>query len=118
MPRRSIECCWQARSAWSRRPPLGETRATSLGLAGAGCKARGKMVRLIAVACAFPAAAAYSQSININSELLAAARRGDTDAVRALLEGGAAANSRNRLGDSPLIIAAKNGYKPTALPVL
>src|SRR5207302_10897945 len=76
------------------------------------------MVRLIAVACAFIAAAAYAQSININSELLAAARRGDTNAVRALLERGAAVNSRNRLGDSPLLIAAKNGYTPMALLVL
>src|SRR3989449_6784069 len=116
--RRSIECCWQARCALSRRPPLGENRAISLGLAGTGCKAGGKLVRLMAVACAFIAAAAHSQSINLNSDLLAAARRGDTDGVRALLERGAAVNSRNRLGDSPLLIAAKNGYTPLALLVL
>src|SRR5439155_1639313 len=116
--RRSIECCWQARCAWSRRSPLGENRAISLGLAGTGCKAGGKLVRLMAVACAFLAAAAHSQSININSDLLAAARRGDTGGVRALLERGAAVNSRNRLGDSPLLIAAKNGITPMALLVL
>jgi ankyrin repeat protein len=74
------------------------------------------MVRLMAVACAFIAAAAHSQSININSDLLDAARRGDTDGVRALLERGAAVNSRTRLGDSPLLVAAKNGYTPSAAP--
>src|SRR6266850_634352 len=58
------------------------------------------------------------QTININSELLAAARGGTTTAVKALLEQGAAVNSRNRLGDSPLLIAAKNGYTPMALLVL
>src|SRR3989454_6438266 len=72
----------------------------------------------MAVACAFLAAAAHSQSININSDLLAAARRGDTAGVRAVLEGGEAVNPRNRLGDSALLIAAKSGYTPMALLVL
>jgi ankyrin repeat protein len=76
------------------------------------------VTRLLSVvgALALCAAAQAQQAININAELLAAARGGNTERVRVLLEKGAAINSRNRLGDTVLLIAAKNG--PLAMAML
>src|ERR1700741_1911163 len=75
-------------------------------------------VLLIAGGCAAATGVAAQQAININAELLAAARRGDTELARSLLEQGAAINSRNRLGDTMLLIAVKNAQRPLALLAL
>ena len=58
--------------------------------------------RLLVVAlCALHTAAlAQPAAVNINAELLQAARGGSEAAVRALLDQGAAIDSRNRLGDT------------------
>jgi len=67
--------------------------------------------RLFILLCAaHTAALAQQATININAELLQAARRGSEATVRTLLDQGAAVDSRNRLGDTPLNIAAKNGH--------
>ena len=57
---------------------------------------------------------ALAQDLSPNAQLLAAARQGDLPAVTRLLDAGAAVDSRNRLGDTPLLIALKNGYKDVA----
>src|SRR5258706_505253 len=57
---------------------------------------------------------ALAQDLSPNAQLLAAARQGDLAAVTRLLDAGAAVNSRNRIGDTPLLIALKNGYKDVA----
>src|SRR4029453_11204476 len=60
--------------------------------------------------CALHTVALAQQAANINAELLQAVRRGAEATVRALLDQGASLESRNRLGDTPLNIAAKNGH--------
>src|ERR1041384_3559547 len=66
---------------------------------------------LILLLCALHTAALAQQAaINVNAELLQAARRGNEATVRTLLDQGAVLDSRNRLGDTPLNIAAKNGH--------
>ena len=52
---------------------------------------------------------AQAQKRNPSFELLAAARTHDQAAVTRLLDEGAGVNARNRLGDTPLNIAARDG---------
>src|SRR3977135_1772404 len=74
-----------------------------------------KIVRGIAAALGLLVAhSALAQDLSPNAQLLAAARQDDLPAVTRLLDAGAAVNSRNRLGDTPLLIALKNGYKDVA----
>src|SRR3954466_1104144 len=63
-------------------------------------------------------AAPAQQSINANALLLGAVRGNNPARVTALLDEGAAINSRNRLGDSGLLLAAKSGNTPMALLLL
>src|SRR3954471_8037877 len=64
---------------------------------------------MIALCALHTAALAQQAAVNINAELLQAARRGSEASVRALLDQGAAVDSRNRLGRRVLNIAAKTG---------
>jgi ankyrin repeat protein len=61
-------------------------------------------------------ALAYAQqdAYTLNERLLAATRDGDQAAVTRLLDEGAAIDSRNRIGDTPLISACKKGLTPMA----
>jgi ankyrin repeat protein len=69
-------------------------------------------VFLLLLSCS-AAAPAFAQKgmdkININGQFLMAARTGNVDRVVALLDQGAAVNSRDRNGDSPLAMAASKG---------
>src|SRR6266850_2475373 len=66
---------------------------------------------LVVLLCALHTAASAQQAaVNINAELVQAARSGSEDTVRRLLDQGAVVDSRNRSGDTPLNIAAKNGH--------
>lgn len=73
---------------------------------------------LLAVACSLtlPCAVANAQqdAYTLNARLLAATREGDQAAVTRLLDEGAAIDSRNRIGDTPLISACKKGLTPMA----
>ena len=53
-----------------------------------------------------------SVELSLNAQLLAGARNGDEALVRRALEGGAAPNSRNRTGDSALMIFIRKGNAP------
>jgi len=66
-------------------------------------------MRLIVVALFVAAACgpADAQQRNLSFDLLAAARAGDIASVSKLLDEGAAANARNRLGDTPLNLARR-----------
>lgn len=61
---------------------------------------------------------AYAQKgadqINVNGQLVMAARAGITPRVAALLDAGASVNSRDRNGDSPLNMAAAKGNEALA----
>ena len=73
------------------------------------------MIRKLALSlCLLAPVSAGAQDLSPNAQLLAAARQGDLTAVMHLLDGGAAVDSRNRLGDTPLLIALKNGYADMA----
>src|SRR5438552_19161485 len=50
-----------------------------------------------------------AQQLNTNFDLLVAVRGGDLARAASLLDQGASSNSRNRLGDTPLNTAARNG---------
>jgi ankyrin repeat protein len=52
------------------------------------------------------AADASDKNVAISSELSAAIRNGDKQAIRKLLDGGADANARDAMGNTPLILAA------------
>ena len=77
-----------------------------------------KCLRLLSLLFAALPVAALPQTVNINADLLLAARKGSEATVRALLDQGASVNSRNRLGDTPLIIAAKNGHTSMGLMLI
>src|SRR4051812_1033675 len=68
---------------------------------------------LLAIAVATMSMSAGAQQgadkINENGQLVIAARAGNTPRVTALLQGGAAVNSRDRNGDTPLNMAAAKG---------
>src|SRR5437899_12095204 len=71
---------------------------------------RKTLIRKLALClCLLAPVSAGAQDLSPNAQLLAAARQGDLAAAKRLLEGGAAVNSRNRLGVTPLLIALKNG---------
>ena len=61
---------------------------------------------------------AFAQEWELNRDMLLAARRGDEAAVIKLLDGGANLDSRNRLGDTALNMAAKNGNTALALKLV
>src|SRR5437870_12865412 len=76
---------------------------------------RKTLIRKLALSlCLLAPVSAGAQDLSPNAQLLAAARQGDLAAAKRLLDGGAAVNSRNRLGETPLSIALKNGYKDLA----
>src|SRR2546425_11336909 len=76
---------------------------------------RRTLIRKLALSlCLLAPVSAGAQDLPPNAQLLVAARQGDTAAVTRLLDDGAAVNSRNRLGDTPLMIALKNGHKGMA----
>jgi len=54
----------------------------------------------------------------MNSSWEEAIKRGDADAVRKLLEGGADANARDRHGQTGLMLAAQAGYRPVVETLL
>src|ERR1700704_4753834 len=60
-------------------------------------------------------ASAYGQDateLSLNAQLLAGAGNGDEALVRRALEAGAAPNSRNRAGDTALIMFIRKGNAP------
>jgi ankyrin repeat protein len=64
----------------------------------------------VLAACAGPASAQKgADQINVNGQLVMAARTGVVPRVQALLEQGASVNSRDRNGDTPLNLAAAKG---------
>lgn len=71
---------------------------------------KGFLALLLSSAALMPALAQQgADKININGEFVLAAKAGQTDRVAALLTEGAAVNSRDRNGDSPLNLAASKG---------
>ncbi|MEO6321618.1 MAG: ankyrin repeat domain-containing protein [Polaromonas sp.] len=65
---------------------------------------------LLSCAALMPALAQKgADQINVNGEFVLAAKAGRTERAAALLTQGAAVNSRDRNGDSPLNMAASNG---------
>lgn len=74
---------------------------------------------LLACALALPALAQKgADQININGQMVLAAKAGRVEQVKALLAEGAAVNSRDRNGDSPLNMAAAKGNDPLAEALL
>lgn len=75
---------------------------------------------LSASALAAPSALAQAQAgqININGQLVLAARAGQTSRVQTLLDSGAVVNSRNRNGDSSLNLAAEKGNEEMAAALI
>src|SRR5882724_1450801 len=72
-------------------------------------------VRLLAVMICLVCASAPAQDyVPVNLQLLTAARAGDLAAVQRLLGDGAAINSRNRLGETALMVAIKRGHDAMA----
>jgi ankyrin repeat protein len=72
---------------------------------------------LVLVALALPLSAA-TEDLSLNAQLLAAARNGDETAVARSLERGAAPDSRNRSGDTTLLIACTKGLTGMARLVI
>src|SRR5690242_15430998 len=73
---------------------------------------------LLALACwSCATAQESSDSRQLNFQLLAAARAGDADSVERLLHAGASVKTRNRLGSTPLLEAAREGH-PAVVHVL
>ncbi|MEO8136067.1 MAG: ankyrin repeat domain-containing protein [Betaproteobacteria bacterium] len=50
-----------------------------------------------------------ADAYNLNAQLLAVAKRGDSERALALVERGAAVNARNRVGETPLMLFVKKG---------
>src|SRR3954468_602792 len=71
---------------------------------------RAARLLMIALCALHTAALAQQAAVNINAELLQAARRGSQATVRTLLDQGAAGDSRNRPGGRPPNVTAKNGH--------
>src|SRR4051812_49661548 len=71
--------------------------------------ARALVALALCTACAVVSAQQGADKINENGQLVIAARAGNTARVGALLQAGAAVNSRDRNGDSPLNMAAAKG---------
>lgn len=72
---------------------------------------------VLAVLIALPHAAT-AQDWSINARLLAAARAGDESGLTRALADGAAANARNRIGETGLVIALKNDQPRLAMRML
>src|SRR5207247_9694397 len=73
---------------------------------------RKTLIRKLALSlCLLAPVSAGAQDLSPNAQLLAAARQGDLAAAKRLLDGGAAVNSRNRLGGTPVLIALKHRHK-------
>jgi len=62
---------------------------------------------LMAVVALSPLVHASDDDLSVNARLLVAARNADGPAIERALQQGAAINSRNRLGESPLLIVLK-----------
>ena len=74
---------------------------------------------LLACALSLPAVAQKgADQININGQMVLAAKAGRVERVTALLAEGAAVNSRDRNGDSPLNMAAAKGNEALAEALL
>lgn len=75
-----------------------------------------KRLRLLTIFLSMTCAIAYAQedAYTLNERLLSATREGDQASVARLLDEGAAIDSRNRIGDTPLISACKKGLAPMA----
>jgi len=56
-------------------------------------------------------AVVFGQTPPLEEDLLAAARKGDLPAVKALLEKGAPLEAKSRYGQTPLFFAARNGHQ-------
>src|SRR5437762_242689 len=67
---------------------------------------RVRFVAAIAAALAFAASAADSD-LSVNARLLLAARGSDAPALERALQGGASPDSRNRFGETAMLIALK-----------
>src|SRR3954471_1362935 len=63
-------------------------------------------------------APAAEQDLSVNARLLIAARDGDAPALERALKAGAAINSRNRLGETVLLIALKKNELAMATTML
>src|SRR5260221_6946371 len=76
---------------------------------------RKTLIRKLALSlCLLAPVSAGAQDLSPSAQLLVAARQDDLAAVKRLLDGGAAVNARNPLGDTPLLIALKNRDKDAA----
>ena len=64
---------------------------------------------VVALTLVSSAAAAADSDLSASAQLLVAARNADAPAVSRALEGGASPNARNRLGETALLIALKQG---------
>src|SRR5256885_13157064 len=77
---------------------------------------RNAVVRWLTVAAYIACSPALAQDyVPVNLQLLTAARAGDLAAVQRLIGDGAAINARNRLGETPLVIALKRGHDALAV---
>lgn len=68
------------------------------------------MLHLLLVSCLFMAAPALGAGLG--EDLLAAARRGDLEQVKQLIEKGASVEAATRYATTPLYFAARNGHLP------
>jgi uncharacterized protein len=77
-----------------------------------------RLQSLLAGACLLAGIAAplraADDDLSANARLLVAARAADAPAMERALKGGAAVNSRNRLGESPLVVVLKNNHPELA----
>src|SRR2546427_12935048 len=77
---------------------------------------RRTLIRKLALSlCLLAPVSAGAQDLSPNAQILVAARQGDLAAAKRLLEDGAAVNSRNPPGATPVPIALKNGTQDVAL---
>ncbi len=63
------------------------------------------------LACLFLAAAAALFAADVNDDLLAAARNGDLNTVKALIDKGAPVEAKTPYGQTPLYLAAMSGHE-------
>ena len=71
-----------------------------------------RITKMLAVSLLFgPFALAQQsfESMNMNAQLISAAKRNQLDLLTRALKAGASPNSRNRAGDTPINFAARNG---------
>jgi hypothetical protein len=85
-------------------------RRTARGLAG--------LALLVGAFGAGLPASVMAADAALNQQLLSAARSGDEAGVQAALDAGAVVDSRNRIGDTALITACKNGAAGIARTVI